>query len=58
MFISPMNTKSGIITHGFGTHENTAFGVHSVKLKTDITLKKSNNLYALKLNYTIVMMII
>ena len=31
IFISLMNTKSGIFTRGFATRENTAFGVHSVK---------------------------
>ena len=30
-FISLMDTKSGIFTRGFATHENTAFVVHSVK---------------------------
>ena len=34
IFISLMNTKSGIFTRGFATHENTAFGVHSVKYKS------------------------
>ena len=29
--ISHMNTKSGIFTCGFATHENTAFVVHLVK---------------------------
>ena len=40
-----MNTKSGIFTRGFATRENTAFVVHSVKIKIDLTLKKSNILY-------------
>ena len=35
IFISLMNTKSGIFTRGetrgFATRENTAFGVHSMK---------------------------
>ena len=31
IFISLMNTISGIFTRGFATRENTAFGVHSVK---------------------------
>ena len=31
IFISLMNTKSGIFTCGFATRENTAFGVHKVK---------------------------
>ena len=31
IFISLMNTKSGIFTCGSATHENTTFGVHSVK---------------------------
>ena len=31
IFISLMNTKSGIFTRGSATGENTTFGVHSVK---------------------------
>ena len=31
IFISLMNTKSGIFTRCEATRENTAFGVHSVK---------------------------
>ena len=31
IFISLMNTKSGIFTRGSATRENTTFGVHSVK---------------------------
>ena len=31
IFISPINTKSGIFTRGSATRENTTFGVHSVK---------------------------
>ena len=31
IFISLMNTKSGIFTRGEATRVNTAFGVHSVK---------------------------
>ena len=31
IFISPMNTKSGIFTRGFATRENAAFGIHSMK---------------------------
>ena len=44
-----MDTKSGIFTRlCHSTRENTAFGVHSVKLvKIDLTLKKSNILYIL-----------
>ena len=30
IFISLMNTKSGIFTRGEATRENTAFGVHSM----------------------------
>ena len=31
LIISPMTTKSGVFTHEFATHENTAFVAHSVK---------------------------
>ena len=31
IFISLMNTKTGIFSRGFTTHENTAFGVYSMK---------------------------
>ena len=31
IFISLINTKSGIFTRGEATRENTAFGVYSVK---------------------------
>ena len=37
--------------HSFTTCENTAFGVHLVKIKIDLTLKESNILYILGLNY-------
>ena len=30
-FISLMNTKTGIFSCCFATHENTAFGVYSMK---------------------------
>ena len=46
-----MNTKSGIFTRGFATRENTAFVVHSIKIKIDLTLKKSNILYVAKYVY-------
>ena len=31
IFILLMNTKTGIFSRGFTTHENTAFGVYSMK---------------------------
>ena len=34
IFISLMNTKSGIFTRGFATRQNTAFDVHSMKQKS------------------------
>ena len=34
IFISLMNTESGIVTRGFATRENTAFGVHLMKSKS------------------------
>ena len=45
IFISLMNTKSGIFTRDFATRENTAFWCSFDEIKIDLTPKKSNILY-------------
>ena len=45
-------------TRGFATSENTAFGVYAVKIKIDLTLKKSNILYTLYLKRYIIIMVV
>ena len=47
IFISLMNTKSGIFTRGFATRENS-FWCSFDEIKIDLTQKKSNILYEFK----------
>ena len=44
-----MNTKIGIVTRGYATRENTAFGVPSVKYNSILQWKQSNIIYLVRM---------